>query len=70
MASAGSTRFVQPRIIPENFRLGREDYHFRYNTGLQLHLVGDSLMGWMVWDLRRAWICCWHAPAWILSELS
>ncbi len=35
------------------FRVGREDYHFRYNTGIQLHLVGESLMGWMVWDLMR-----------------
>ncbi|HTU16936.1 MAG TPA: dienelactone hydrolase family protein [Gemmataceae bacterium] len=36
------------------FRVGRQDYYFRYNTGLQLHLIGDSLMGWMVWDLRRS----------------
>lgn len=35
------------------FRVGRQDYYFRYNTGLQLHLIGDSLMGWLVWDLRR-----------------
>jgi dienelactone hydrolase len=35
------------------FRVGREDYHFRYNTGIQLHLVGESLIGWMVWDLMR-----------------
>jgi cephalosporin-C deacetylase-like acetyl esterase len=35
------------------FRVGRQDYYFRYNMGLQLHLIGDSLMGWMVWDLRR-----------------
>jgi dienelactone hydrolase len=32
---------------------GREDYHNRYITGMQLHLVGESLMGWMVWDLVR-----------------
>ena len=35
------------------FRVSRQDYYFRYNSGLQLHLIGDSLMGWMVWDLRR-----------------
>jgi dienelactone hydrolase len=35
------------------FRVGRQDYYFRYNTGLQLHLIGDSLMGWLVWDLLR-----------------
>ncbi len=32
---------------------GREDYHWRYNLGIQLHLVGESLIGWMVADLRR-----------------
>lgn len=36
------------------FRVNRQDYYFRYNAGLQLHLIGDSLMGWMVWDLRRS----------------
>jgi dienelactone hydrolase len=35
------------------FRAGRQDYYFRYNTGLQLQLIGESLMGWMVWDLVR-----------------
>ncbi|MFO0818126.1 MAG: hypothetical protein U1A77_09315 [Pirellulales bacterium] len=29
------------------------DYHFRFDLGMQLHLVGESLMGWMVWDLMR-----------------
>jgi len=32
---------------------GREDYHWRYNLGIQLHLIGESLIGWMVADLRR-----------------
>ena len=31
----------------------RHDYWNRYNTGIQLQLIGDSLMGWMVWDIRR-----------------
>lgn len=35
------------------FKPGRQDYYFRYNLGMQLHLIGDSLMGWMVWDLMR-----------------
>ena len=35
------------------FELNRQDYYFRYNLGIQLQLIGDSLMGWMVWDLRR-----------------
>ena len=29
------------------------DYHFRYDVGIQLHLVGESLMGWFAWDLMR-----------------
>jgi len=32
---------------------GREDYHWRYNLGVQLNVVGQSLIGWMVADLRR-----------------
>jgi dienelactone hydrolase len=32
---------------------GQHDYHFRYDAALQLHLVGESLMGWLVWDLMR-----------------
>jgi dienelactone hydrolase len=31
----------------------RQDYRFRRITGIQLHLIGDSLMGWMVWDVQR-----------------
>jgi dienelactone hydrolase len=31
----------------------RQDYRFRYINGIQLHLIGDSLMGWMVWDIMR-----------------
>jgi cephalosporin-C deacetylase-like acetyl esterase len=38
---------------PRPFRAGRQDYYFRYNVGMQLHLVGDSLIGWMAWDLMR-----------------
>ncbi|MGE0609781.1 MAG: hypothetical protein AB7O62_22010 [Pirellulales bacterium] len=36
-----------------DFRLGRQDYFFRYNVGMQLHLVGESLLGWIAWDLMR-----------------
>lgn len=36
-----------------SFRPGRQDYFFRYNVALQLHTIGDSLIGWMVWDLHR-----------------
>jgi cephalosporin-C deacetylase-like acetyl esterase len=29
------------------------DYHARYDAGVQLHLAGESLMGWLVWDMMR-----------------
>jgi dienelactone hydrolase len=45
--------FVSSNRYPKPFRVGRQDYYFRYNVGLQLQLVGESLMGWMVWDLMR-----------------
>lgn len=31
----------------------RQDYRFRAITGTQLHLIGESLMGWMVWEIGR-----------------
>lgn len=36
-----------------DFRPSRQDYYFRFNVGMQLHLVGESLIGWMAWDLMR-----------------
>ncbi len=36
-----------------DFRPSRQDYYFRYNTGMQLAVVGESLIGWMTWDLTR-----------------
>jgi dienelactone hydrolase len=45
--------FVSADQYPKPFGVGRQDYYFRYDVGLQLHLVGESLMGWMVWDLMR-----------------
>lgn len=39
--------------FPDSFRVSRQDYYFRYNVGIQLHLIGDSLIGWMAWDLMR-----------------
>src|SRR6185295_13612042 len=35
------------------YKTGRQDYYFRYDTGVQLQLLGDSLMGWFAWDLMR-----------------
>ena len=45
--------FVSAQSYAGQFPVGRQDYHFRYNTGIQLHLIGDSLVGWMAWDLWR-----------------
>jgi hypothetical protein len=36
------------------FRVEMQDYWFRYDLGMQLHLIGDSLMGWMAYDLSRS----------------
>jgi len=45
--------FRTSKDYAKSFRVSRQDYYFRYNTGIQLHLLGDSLMGWMTWDLQR-----------------
>jgi dienelactone hydrolase len=45
--------FVDAKSFSETYKVGRQDYFFRYNVNLQLSLVGESLMGWMVWDLMR-----------------
>jgi dienelactone hydrolase len=45
--------FATEKDYPAPFKVGRQDYYFRYNVGAQLHLVGESLMGWMVWDMMR-----------------
>jgi dienelactone hydrolase len=45
--------FTDAGKYPGKFQPGRQDYYFRYNVGNQLQVIGDSLMGWMVWDLSR-----------------
>ena len=35
------------------YKWWRQDYYYRFDTNVQLELVGQSLMGWMVWDLMR-----------------
>ncbi|MEX0716743.1 MAG: hypothetical protein WD066_09155 [Planctomycetaceae bacterium] len=45
--------FVSQDDYAGNFQLGRQNYYFRYDTGVHLHLVGDSLLGWMAYDLGR-----------------
>ncbi len=45
--------FVSAADFPEKFQASRQDYYFRYNTSMQLYVCGESLMGWMAWDLMR-----------------
>ncbi len=45
--------FHRAEDFPRPFPTSRQDYRFRYDNGVQLHLLGDSLMGWMTWDLSR-----------------
>ncbi len=45
--------FNSDKDYPKPFKAGRQDYFFRYMSNLQLSAVGDSLMGWMAWDLMR-----------------
>jgi len=45
--------FKDAASYPGTFRPTRQDYFFRYNVALQLHLAGESLVGWMAWDLMR-----------------
>lgn len=54
--------FVNEKSYPEAFKVGRQDYHFRYNVNLQLSLVGESLMGWMVRDLIRGLDVLYQRP--------
>jgi len=45
--------FRSEKDYDQPFRVGRQDYYFRYDLGMQLHVAGGTLMGWFVWDLRR-----------------
>jgi dienelactone hydrolase len=45
--------FRGPADYAKEYRHGRQDYYHRYDSGVQLHLIGESLMGWMVWDQMR-----------------
>jgi dienelactone hydrolase len=45
--------FSSEKVYPQPYRAGRQDYYFRFVSGLQLQLVGESLMGWMVRDVKR-----------------
>jgi dienelactone hydrolase len=45
--------FLTAADFGKPFGVGRQDYYFRHDVGLQLHLVGESLAGWIAWDLMR-----------------
>ncbi len=45
--------FRSAEDYPASFRVGRQDYFFRYMLGMQLHALGDSLAGWLAWDISR-----------------
>lgn len=45
--------FKDAASFPAAFKVGRQDYWFRYTLALQLQVAGESLMGWMAWDLMR-----------------
>jgi cephalosporin-C deacetylase-like acetyl esterase len=45
--------FHRDEDYPKPYRATRQDYYFRYDTGIQLQLLGDSLMGWFAWDYMR-----------------
>jgi dienelactone hydrolase len=45
--------FNDAKSYAEPFRVSRQDYFFRFNLGMQLSLIGESLIGWMVWDVMR-----------------
>ncbi len=45
--------FYTAKDFDKQYRVGRQDYYFRYNSNVQLSAIGDSLMGWMAWDLMR-----------------
>lgn len=45
--------FNRPADYAKTYATTRQDYFFRQDTGIQLQILGDSLMGWMAWDLMR-----------------
>ena len=45
--------FKDAASYPKPFAPSRQDYYFRYNEAIQLLLTGESLIGWMAWDMMR-----------------
>ena len=54
--------FVSAESFAGNFRVSRQDYYFRYDNGIKLHLLGESLMSWLAWDLSRGVDCLLQQP--------
>jgi len=54
--------FVAPADYGGSFRVDRQDYYFRHVLGMQLDVIGESLMGWMVQDMRRGIDLLWVDP--------
>lgn len=45
--------FATASDFDKPYRVGHADYYFRYDSAMQLSLVGESLVGWMAWDMMR-----------------
>ena len=45
--------FATAADFDKPYRVGHADYSFRYDSAMQLQLVGESLVGWMAWDMMR-----------------
>ncbi len=54
--------FISADSYPTSFRVSRQDYYFRFDTGIKLHLLGESLLSWLAWDLSRAVDCLLAQP--------
>ena len=54
--------FRTPADYRGSFRVDRQDYYFRSVLGMQLEVIGESLMGWMVQDVRRGIDLLWADP--------
>ncbi len=55
--------FATAADFDKPYRVGHADYYFRYDSAIQLSLVGESLVGWMVWDMMRGVDVLLHDPA-------
>ena len=54
--------FRAPADYRGSFRVDRQDYYFRSVLGMQVDVIGESLMGWMVQDLKRGIDLLWVDP--------